>query len=592
MSLKHNEHSPHSPHSSNSLHAPHSPHTEKHELRPKFSYVFDDLPDDQKVHNSRARRRQTNVNVLSTDGQTTMPGDHSITSIMTTGSWASTEFSMLHDSNTDVSQSTVEPVLPRHSLFVPDNALFIIKNCLDAQRTAMLALLVRQADDEQEAQQKLGRLAEMQAQNKRREQWARMDAAWAEEMTGVLEEIGLAVRDRRTTLHAEGYQAFIFRNKDIYEGQWKNSRMHGKGCLRRAALGDVYEGQWYLGQRAGPGAQHSALYHTFYSGTWLDNRRHGKGELVEPEGVFVGDFVENRIHGYGDYVFRDGHVYKGEWVAGLPQGAGTYLYPSGARYEGQWEGGLEHGVGCRTYTNGDMYTGDWVRGRPHGYGTYTCTHFEVEGEWHYGALEGEASCVFSDGSRYKGRWHKDRFHGEGEFSTADGTLYRGDFVAGRRQGRGTFASGQIYYEGGWDRDGKEGSGSMTLPTGSTYEGSWRADQLHGRGEFVLGKERLEFICDNGIFKLVNDLNRSEKIDGSLPETRNGSQENKPYRAINLTTAASSPKRMRSKLNSFRSIGELGSSATSHTSTLASPTKRREFSQTIPNLDVGYEHQML
>ncbi|EPY15395.1 hypothetical protein STCU_12059 [Strigomonas culicis] len=121
---------------------------------------------------------------------------------------------------------------------------------------------------------------------------------------------------------------------------------------------------------------------------------------------------------------------------------------------------------------------------------------------------------------------------------------------------------------------------MTLSSGSAYEGSWRADRLHGRGEFTHGKERVEFVCDDGFFRLVNDLNRAEKIDASLPEKKRESRDAKPFRA----PASSSPQRARAKLSSFRSIGELGWSGASHSSVPTSPMRRKDASQTIPNFD--------
>ncbi|CAD2218460.1 hypothetical protein AGDE_14895 [Angomonas deanei] len=362
-------------------------------------------------------------------------------------------------------------------IVVPPNALSLLKGALDEERAAVLVQTLRESDLEVEMKEKRARVELLLKQAERRSEWARLDAESTEEINKTLVKISVAVRDRETTLRPEGYQAFVFANGDLYEGAWKNCRMHGKGFLKREALEDVYEGQWFVGQRYGTGSLYSARFHTFFSGSWLDNRRHGKGEMIEPEGCFVGSFIDNGINGYGEYNYNDGHVYKGEWTNNLYHGSGTYYYPSGAKYEGQWRRGREYGKGAMTFFNGDVYNGDWVGGRPHGYGSYTSSLCQVEGNWRYGTVSGVVTCLFADGTRYRGLVHKDLFHDSGECTTVGGVVYKGGFKDGKREGFGVYSSPNVRYEGHWAGDRKDGEGNIEVRGAGAFEGVWSNDRL-------------------------------------------------------------------------------------------------------------------
>lgn len=393
----------------------------------------------------------------------------------------------------------------------PSAGSTILLEALQTENHNWSAFRLRVAEASAERQDKLVRLQSLREQQARRELLNAQDAEGIQTTMEMLEEVIVAVRERQTALSPNGYQAFVFRNQDVYEGNWKNCRMHGKGVLRRAATRDMYEGQWFLGQRSGQGMHHSTAFNSFYTGSWLENKRHGRGELLEPEGLYTGEFNDNNIHGYGEYVYHDGHVYKGEWVCGVYQGTGTYIQPSGTKYEGGWRGGYEHGRGTRTFFNGDCYMGEWRFGMPHGYGTYTSASFQYEGDWRYGTVQGRGVCRFADGSTYDGEWMNGKFHGLGTFSSpARRVTYMGEFKNGKREGRGEYNGSYIYYNGDWMNDKKHGVGTAKIRECGYYHGSWKDDYPDGRGTYRLWDEEMIWF-KNAVCEKIEDMSKFRTV---------------------------------------------------------------------------------
>ncbi|CCW66327.1 unnamed protein product [Phytomonas sp. Hart1] len=373
-------------------------------------------------------------------------------------------------------------------LQIPPGTAALLRKSLDAQHLARQAfeLHVTESDAEEGGRRLCVEL--LLLQQARRATLIDVEQVALQQSARFLEEIAIAVRERRTSLVPDGYQAFLFPNGDVYEGNWKNCLLHGKGSLIRAATREVYEGQWFLGHRCGTGTLSSPGYRTIYSGAWLDNKRHGRGELVEPEGIYVGEFINNHLSGYGEYTYYDGRVYRGHWRDGLFEGNGVYICRSGSRYEGGWSAGYENGRGTKFFFNGDIYIGDWVKGRRHGYGIYKSPFFHYEGSWAYDNMCGSGVCVFEDKSSYNGQWDRGLFHGKGCFRAspeAGGATYFGEFVHGKRHGRGKFVKSSgatiVEYDGEWWEDEKDGVGFLKGSGCGVYDGVWSHGEPVGDG---------------------------------------------------------------------------------------------------------------
>jgi hypothetical protein len=88
---------------------------------------------------------------------------------------------------------------------------------------------------------------------------------------------------------------------------------------------------------------------------------------------------------------------------------------------------------------------------------------------------------------YRGEFVAGRKHGKGvKIWPATGDRYEGEFVADRKEGIGTYvwgdrsASAGERYSGGYLADRRDGRGVYEWPDGDRYEGPWKADMPTGK----------------------------------------------------------------------------------------------------------------
>ncbi|XP_063284939.1 radial spoke head 10 homolog B [Pelobates fuscus] len=122
----------------------------------------------------------------------------------------------------------------------------------------------------------------------------------------------------------EGWGVQCFKSGNIYEGQWKNNRFNGEGCMRWLSSNEEYMGQWVNGIQNGHGAH-----------TWFIKRVAGSQYSLRNE--YVGNFVDGQ---------REGH--------------GVFYYANGAMYDGEWNNNKKHGMGKFVFKNGKIYVGEFV----------------------------------------------------------------------------------------------------------------------------------------------------------------------------------------------------------------------------------------
>jgi len=64
-----------------------------------------------------------------------------------------------------------------------------------------------------------------------------------------------------------------------------------------------------------------------YIGQWKNNKMHGKGEYYGKNGrMCVGYFRDNKFHGKGRVIYEKGDVYEGGIVNAQREGEGAYFY--------------------------------------------------------------------------------------------------------------------------------------------------------------------------------------------------------------------------------------------------------------------------
>ena len=115
----------------------------------------------------------------------------------------------------------------------------------------------------------------------------------------------------------EGQGKYIYKNGDIYEGNWKNNKKEGKGV-------------YYFNQ---------------------------KGEK------YKGNFFDDYPNGKGIYYYKNGDRYEGMFKDGKEHGEGTIFYADGGRFKGEFKNGLKHGKGDNKNSNGQIKYEIWENGK-------------------------------------------------------------------------------------------------------------------------------------------------------------------------------------------------------------------------------------
>ena len=101
-----------------------------------------------------------------------------------------------------------------------------------------------------------------------------------------------------------------------------------------------------------------------YEGEWRDGKLHGQGKLTSLSGevVYEGECQDGKRHGQGKQTYADGAVYEGEWKDDKRHGQGKETYPDGFFYEGEWKDDKRHGYGTEKLSCGTSAEARWRHG--------------------------------------------------------------------------------------------------------------------------------------------------------------------------------------------------------------------------------------
>lgn len=122
--------------------------------------------------------------------------------------------------------------------------------------------------------------------------------------------------------------------------------------------------------------------------------------------------------------------------------------------------------------------GDWEMDAINGYGKYENNEFVYEGEWKNNLRHGKGTLtLFHDGSTYSGDFVKGRKEGKGSWRLPNGNTYEGQWVNNKRHGWGALKEGHNVYEGDWINNFREGKGIQYYADGSKYEGGWKEGKV-------------------------------------------------------------------------------------------------------------------
>jgi len=139
-----------------------------------------------------------------------------------------------------------------------------------------------------------------------------------------------------------------------------------------------YTGEWLNGEYDGIGTLRISKL-CRYEGNFRNSALHGKGKLIYEsyEGLsynYNGEFEDNKFSGFGNLQYfaakgRNPEELTGNWRNGIPNGRGTYIWSNGSKYEGNYEDGKKRGQGKYTFNYGkSYYEGSWSNGKPNGKG--------------------------------------------------------------------------------------------------------------------------------------------------------------------------------------------------------------------------------
>lgn len=238
-----------------------------------------------------------------------------------------------------------------------------------------------------------------------------------------------------------------------------------------------------------------------YEGDFFKGKRHGKGKYVYANHtirkIYDGEWDEGNILGLGRMDYKDGSVYIGYMDCGEPMFEGKLISADGTIKEGKWNG-LEHCIEKtkKVFENGDVYEGEIFEGEPHGKGRLTT----------FNGLD-------FDGSYYEGTWKYGELWGEGVHKEVGVFYYEGEFVAGKKQGKGkmSFDNGS-FYEGEWDYDCQHGLGFyFDAETGEEEYARYENGELKEKLLKPLKEEEIRQIIQKAIIetdaKLKSDIGK-------------------------------------------------------------------------------------
>ncbi|MBF0623349.1 MAG: hypothetical protein HQL82_00930 [Magnetococcales bacterium] len=114
-----------------------------------------------------------------------------------------------------------------------------------------------------------------------------------------------------------GYGEARFVNGNLYRGQYRKGRKHGRGTFIWRD-GRMYDGQWRDGRMNGPGVMTFPLGGRF-EGNFVEDRKEGRGRYTWPNGgVYEGEFKNDKRHGPGAYTDPEGRTLRCLWCEDRP----------------------------------------------------------------------------------------------------------------------------------------------------------------------------------------------------------------------------------------------------------------------------------
>eukprot|EP01102_Stenamoeba_stenopodia_P020946 TRINITY_DN8322_c0_g1_i1.p1 TRINITY_DN8322_c0_g1~~TRINITY_DN8322_c0_g1_i1.p1 ORF type:complete len:1150 (+),score=232.72 TRINITY_DN8322_c0_g1_i1:180-3629(+) len=107
-----------------------------------------------------------------------------------------------------------------------------------------------------------------------------------------------------------------------------------------------------------------------------------------------------------------------------------------------------------------------------------------EGEFVNGKRHGKGKYTFSSGDVFEGQHEQGQFSGYGTYRYVNGDVYNGQFKCGVFEGQGVFTGSDYQYMGQFSKDQMCGRGIITYSCGDRYVGEFQNDLRNGRGTYT------------------------------------------------------------------------------------------------------------
>lgn len=117
----------------------------------------------------------------------------------------------------------------------------------------------------------------------------------------------------------KGRGRMVYRNGDIYEGNWEHNQRNGLGHMQYSFSGGPVRGETIKAE---------------YDGEWKDDQRSGKGTLRWTDAAiskklsdykeWAGDWLIDKMNGEGVKTKANGVTYKSQWRDSVQQGENEY----------------------------------------------------------------------------------------------------------------------------------------------------------------------------------------------------------------------------------------------------------------------------
>ena len=134
-----------------------------------------------------------------------------------------------------------------------------------------------------------------------------------------------------------------------------------------------------------------------------------------------------------------------------------------------------------------------------------------EGEFMNGKKDGRGKLIYKNGTEYIGDFKNNRHNGYGQLTQMDGEIFQGEWKEGKINGNGTrFHSNGDKYIGNYINNIRNGHGYYIFANGDSYEGNWKNGKANGIGVFKYnngnvyeGEFKDNLISGKGKFVLKN-----------------------------------------------------------------------------------------